>query len=461
MGIRGILASLFVLSAALATTGAFTGCTALLGDFDVSTVPAEGGSAGAKANGDSCAAGSECTSTFCADGVCCESACSGVCESCAIDRGKCAPVPDGQDPAKECLPEARPDAGEAPAGDTDAGAGDGGGALNVPDGGLTSDDVPCGGSCNGARACKFPGPEVTCGTKFCNTGSEAARFACDKKGRCELELEVCTSFSCESSECRKTCAEQNDCQSTHFCNTTGVCQERLADGIGCTLADQCKSGFCVTSPGSPGGVCCNSACDVATFGAGSTCQKAGSVGKCQCSINCGAGSCRLYHKDSDTDGYGDKDTVMVGCDNLPAPPTFVADSRDCDDGDARAHPGQSEWYADVTTGKGLNDFDCDGKVEKETKEYPGATCTLCGPPSKCIPELCKKAATQGRLTCEPYKGLSGTTCGYGLRDSNIAGFTSTVACGATATTFTTCGVCGGVVGQAPPSTVGSKQQRCH
>src|SRR5690606_7052424 len=116
--------------------------------------------------------------------------------------------------------------------------------VNVPDGGFTVNDETCAGTCNGNRACKFPAKETTCGTKFCNTSSEQGRFACDGKGLCELEVTKCASFSCEGDACRTACAEQNDCQSTHFCNALGQCQEKKANGLVCSLANECDSGFC-------------------------------------------------------------------------------------------------------------------------------------------------------------------------------------------------------------------------
>ena len=104
---RQVLSVAFAM-AFVAAVVAFSGCTALLGSFEVA--PSVEAGASGTANGAACQVGSECASTFCADGVCCESACSGTCESCALaEKGKCAAVPEGQDPAKECLPAPRPE----------------------------------------------------------------------------------------------------------------------------------------------------------------------------------------------------------------------------------------------------------------------------------------------------------------------------------------------------------------
>jgi hypothetical protein len=57
----------------------------------------------AKALGEACSDGpSQCTSGYCApEGICCESACNGICEQCSA-LGSCVPIPDGHDPDNEC-----------------------------------------------------------------------------------------------------------------------------------------------------------------------------------------------------------------------------------------------------------------------------------------------------------------------------------------------------------------------
>src|SRR5262249_49808853 len=58
----------------------------------------------AKVNGTACAMDSECASTVCYDGVCCNAACGGACRSCNImgSIGTCAPYANGTDPEGEC-----------------------------------------------------------------------------------------------------------------------------------------------------------------------------------------------------------------------------------------------------------------------------------------------------------------------------------------------------------------------
>src|SRR5205814_6954684 len=51
----------------------------------------------AGAPGAPCASDSECGSGVCAQGVCCATACTGLCQSCAVpgSMGTCSPVPAG------------------------------------------------------------------------------------------------------------------------------------------------------------------------------------------------------------------------------------------------------------------------------------------------------------------------------------------------------------------------------
>jgi hypothetical protein len=58
-----------------------------------------------KNNGEPCAGANACKTGICADGVCCNTACNGICEACNVAgaAGACTPVPAGTDPADECF----------------------------------------------------------------------------------------------------------------------------------------------------------------------------------------------------------------------------------------------------------------------------------------------------------------------------------------------------------------------
>lgn len=456
----------------LGMLGAFGGCTSILGEFELlSTSVPEGGSSDAgRMNGEPCQAAAECASGFCVDGVCCESACSGTCESCALtDKGRCAPIPDGTDPEQECLPAPRADAG-ATGPIRDGGSDASGTAINVPDGGLESNDAVCAGACNGLRQCRFPNTETTCGSKFCNTPAEAARYACNGQGRCELGFATCVAFACENDGCRTGCAAQDDCNTaTHFCNPQGICQEKLDNGVSCVLPTDCHSGFCVGTPGAK--VCCNADCDQIT---GGSCTTSASIGSCKCKLECGTGSCRLYYRDSDVDGFGDKfgtvanGNAVLGCDNAPPPSGFVADRTDCADNDPRAKPGQTQWFDTPINDTASFDFNCNGSTEKELDEFPGARCTYCEKDSKdsCIETTkCSALGQPAYLSCAPAKTLctfGGTciVCGGPPKAAYNDGFASAIACGNFGS-YTTCGSSADKACTISGTTSTSKQQRCH
>ncbi|MCA9666995.1 MAG: hypothetical protein KC503_15455 [Myxococcales bacterium] len=90
----------------------------------------------------------------------------------------------------------------------------------------------------------------------------------------------------------------------------------------------------------------------------------------QCQSGCLAGDCvgctpLTYYRDTDGDSYGDPATGVSLC----TPPTsgYVTDSTDCDDSDAKAHPGQTQFSSTPRKGGGY-DFDCDGNETQENTD---------------------------------------------------------------------------------------------
>jgi hypothetical protein len=146
-----------------------------------------------KANGQSCATGTECFSGFCASGVCCNSACTGACEQCAAASvGQCA-----YQTGKQCLA-----------------------ASNC-----TNASV-CSGS---SSTCPAPTPKAAgtaCGPVTCS-GSTQSGPTCDGAGSCGASAnKECYPYACASgSGCKTSCATNADCVSgnSSFCGKTGVC----------------------------------------------------------------------------------------------------------------------------------------------------------------------------------------------------------------------------------------------
>jgi hypothetical protein len=164
----------------------------------------------AHTNGDACAVASDCLSGFCTEGVCCDTACASVCQSCLASRkgtgsdGTCGFVAgggaDAQCPAMMCV---------------------------VPQGAGP-------GACNGSGACAPQSP-ASCGLYACNVGATA---------------------------CNSSCTSDGDCITTAYCGASGACVTQPAQGMPCNPASDCKqpgcrecpSGFCVD------GYCCDQAC---------------------------------------------------------------------------------------------------------------------------------------------------------------------------------------------------------
>jgi len=242
------------------------------------------GSCGKKPLGASCGADAECNSTFCAQGKCCMTACSGTCKSCAVagSEGTCKNVPDGMDPLGQCN--------------------DGTAAT-------------CGldGQCDGAGACRKYAVGTVCGMDSCTAGAQTVAGRCDATGTCAAGmLKSCSPYVCGTTTCKTSCATNSDCVAGYTC-VGSVCTQK-SNGSSCTMAIECSSGYC------EGGICCNTGCAATcmtcatgtclavaagtaptpatqcTDMGGSSC---GTDGKCD-----GAGACRKYAAGTNCGGAG-------------------------------------------------------------------------------------------------------------------------------------------------------------
>ncbi len=110
-----------------------------------------------KGKAESCSCDAECQSGFCADGVCCTSACGQTCRACdlATSLGDCASVPSGVKPHDSTVCAA-------------------------------SKPATCGqdGACDGKGGCRkyVEGTECKLGT--CDGDSVTGIVACDGNGNC-------------------------------------------------------------------------------------------------------------------------------------------------------------------------------------------------------------------------------------------------------------------------------------
>lgn len=235
-----------------------------------------GNSCGKKPLGSMCSTSSDCqngtdANPHCVDGVCCDTACTGTCQYCALGtaKGTCSLVPAPSDPRGVC-----------PAGTgNDAVCKPGGCSGTVPACRIAPANTPCSGSC----ASNTP-TDVTCNsTGMCtvmSTGSDCGAYVC------------AVGSGGTTAACKTSCGSDADCtMPTYGCKVvTGKCL--LVNGQSCgSDGTICESGNCVE------GVCCDTPCTGTVLGSGQTaacqtCTAAGSVGTCTNLANtCRAASC--------------------------------------------------------------------------------------------------------------------------------------------------------------------------
>jgi len=225
--------------------GGCTGSTKLCGSTCIPTTQCCGGCGGntpvcnssgvcvARGQGNACSADAECGTGHCADGVCCNTACTGQCEACATAStpGTCIPVLTPRTPC--------------------AGSG------------------TCGSACDGTdehrASCVYPDSTRSCGAvASCTSGTATTAAVCNGSGTCTSS----TTMSCAPYGCRTdgTPACATSCPSGQ-----GVCNGACADitspshcGTACQTCQgatpYCYSGSCVectssTSCTTTGSVC--------------------------------------------------------------------------------------------------------------------------------------------------------------------------------------------------------------
>jgi hypothetical protein len=175
-----------------------------------------------------CTVGAQCASGFCVDGVCCDTACDGACQSCAQTGkvGTCSPVKGA------------------------------------------NDDTCTGGStCDATGSCRKVLGQICAGSDQCASGNCVDGVCCATAG-----CGQCQACAVPTSEGK--CApvgrfvDDEMCSGTSTCNGVGECHYK--NGTACEKSADCVSLNCVD------GVCCDGACD----GVCSSCNQPQSPGTC-------------------------------------------------------------------------------------------------------------------------------------------------------------------------------------
>lgn len=181
------------------------------------------------AKGQKCLAGTDCSTGYCADGVCCDSTCAGACKACTsaktgLTTGTCGNVTDNTDPDNEC-----PNA--------------------LPQTCLTT------GVCK-AGACEYHAAGTQCAAGSCSGSTQTLADTCSGSGACVDNGTVScgAGYVCSGAACQ-SCADgfKNGAEVDVDCGGAGGCP-KCSVGKKCTVAADCASNNCVD------GYCCSTAC---------------------------------------------------------------------------------------------------------------------------------------------------------------------------------------------------------
>jgi hypothetical protein len=185
-----------------------------------SDVDCGGGVCGVCPGGKACGAQGDCAAnTFCVDGFCCNSACSGTCQACSSALsvgadGTCSDVKPGLDPHDTCkLGNGAEVCGPAHKCQCTDGAQDG-----------AETDVDCGGNVCGVACADGKGCLVAtdCTSGFCGPDSNCHPATCNDKVKDVNETDV----DCGGTDCQK-------CASGKYCNGKADCISNACTGHSC------------------------------------------------------------------------------------------------------------------------------------------------------------------------------------------------------------------------------------
>lgn len=223
-----------------------------------------------KSAGQACAAGAECGTGNCVDGVCCASASCGACMACNLPSpqstvdGTCRAVGAGKaDPHGLCATTA-------------------------------STTCSTDGKCDGAGACElWSGTACTPNQNTCAdaTHQMSSSGTCNGSGVCAASSPVAckTGYACVAGTCATACTADTSCDVTggYGC-FAGVCLKQ--NGQSCSAAADCGTGNCVSSGGTAK-VCCAAACTDKACGTKALCLASGSGCQTHQGDTCGSSTC--------------------------------------------------------------------------------------------------------------------------------------------------------------------------
>jgi WD40 repeat protein len=343
---RSLAATTTLVDGRLLFVGGYDASSAAVWDVDIFTE---------QANGATCTGGGECTSGFCVDGRCCNSACTGACQACDVtgSLGTCSGIsglPRTGHPS--CAPYVSCVAGSCAAScasDSDcastswcsAGAcvakkanGASCTAAAQCTSGSCADGVCCTTACTGqCEACAETGKVGTCTTiAGAPRGTRAPCTGIAVGGQCGIQCNGVEPKGCVYPPATRSCSaaactsgvetHASTCNGVGLCNDvpktcgafacgTSACKTTCAVTTDCASGFVCKSATCVPAPGlgmpcstsapCEGGLFCvdGVCCGESTCGSGKSCGLPATAGRCAkidgqtCAADgeCGSGVC--------------------------------------------------------------------------------------------------------------------------------------------------------------------------
>jgi len=393
-----------------------------------------------KKGGQTCSIGTDCLSSNCADGICCNNSCPGACESCnqTGTLGTCTPLPTGAagkgcayytctGTSGTCATSCTADTNCAP-----------NAFCNTT--GACVVQLAKGGACTRGRQCATGAcVDGVCCDSACSGSCDVCSVAlgATANGTCTVLPKTASPAECAPGRCSGTsaacstgCSVDTDCAagaSGGFCSS-GVCVLMRKKGESCDRTAQCASGLTCAD-----GVCCNEACD----GACKACSaldkesgdKSGECGPAKAGTNprskcvksaastcgasglCGAtGSCAIYAAGTPCGPTGttscDGDTVKgQTCDGLG---TCALDTGGTACSPARCLDGACKTSCATDTDCAADGYCAGGTCKK--KATAGAKCAVDSQCSSgfCADGVCCNARCDGTCEACDQAGTEGT-----------------------------------------------------
>jgi hypothetical protein len=248
-----------------------------------------------KSDGTACGGDNECVNAHCADGYCCNSACTGTCSACDVSAklGVCSvvdgPVHGTTRPAcannyactgGACAVTCTKDLDCALGRYCDTGTG------------TCLQNLANASRCTTSRQCASGNcVDGVC----CNVACAGACQACDVTGSTGSCVSVASGAphgtrscgiyaTCAAGACATSCAAAADCAAGYYCSPAGKCVTGKANAAVCASNLECTSGNCVD------GVCCDKPCGAEC----ESCAVAGKEGTCSprpATAACGGAGC--------------------------------------------------------------------------------------------------------------------------------------------------------------------------